>query len=273
VVWRLLEEDYPDIFRSLAVEESLARVASASASKMSTLRLWHTAPSVVMGRFQCLHKEVNTEYCEDHGIRIARRFTGGGAVYLDEGCLNFTLCMDQNEPSVSRTLRELYWNFIGNIASSLRNLGMSAMFDSVRNSIRINAKKITGTAGWIKHGVSLIHGTVLIRTDLEALREALRPHPSQTEYARDGTGIRCMDSRRDVVTSITREYPEGPLEAEIRDAIIDGIEQFTHRSLEKNILTEEETETAESLYRERYSQPQWNLGVSVQAQRRTDTET
>lgn len=262
--WRLIEDDIPDIHRSLAISEALAKVASESQKKVSTLRFWHCDPAVVMGRFQCLHNEVNTDYCSVRGIQVARRFTGGGTVYLDRGTLNFDLCLDQNEPSVCRTLRELYWNFIGNISVSLREAGIDTQFDSERSCVRINGRKVTGTAGWIKRGVSFIHGTIMVSTSLPDLEEAIRPRPGQTKYFREPAGMRCMDSKRDIVTSIREQYPQGPSEKDIRKCVIGGLERFTERRMSKGGLTREELAAAESLYRDQYSRPEWNLGVPTQ---------
>ncbi|MFW9954151.1 MAG: biotin/lipoate A/B protein ligase family protein [Candidatus Thorarchaeota archaeon] len=261
MTWRLLEEGEDDVYRNLAIEESLAKMNAESEEKTNTLRFWRSETAIVIGRFQCVHKEVNMEYCRTQRIPIARRFTGGGTVFHDQGNLNFSLCLDQSKPYVSRTLNELYWNFVGTIAEALRDVGVPATYDSYRSCLRINGRKVTGTAGWIKQGVSFIHGTLLIESDLETLKQSLTVPPNQPEYLRDNRRIRCLESRKDLVTSISRELTNGPSDTEIKNAIIEAIKRHTHEGIQLGELTREELEFAESLYQNRYCLPEWNLGT------------
>jgi lipoate-protein ligase A len=254
----------PDIFRNLALEEALARVNAKSERKVNTLRFWKSNEAVVMGRFQCPHLEVNIKFCNEHDIPIARRFTGGGTVYHDSGNLNFTLCLDQSDICVPRTLNELYWNFIGIIASSLRKIGIPARFDPNRNCIRVLGKKITGTAGWIKSGISFVHGTLLINSDLELLRNCLEVPENQPVYLRDNRRIRCIKSKRDRVVTVVNGSENPPSEEKIKQAIIKGLEEFCEDTIRTGSLTDEELLAAESLYQTRYSQEKWNMGVLTQ---------
>lgn len=261
MLWRLLDEDTTDVFRNLAIEEAIARVNAEQQDKINTLRFWRTDCAVVIGRFQCVHKEVNLAFCREHGVDIARRFTGGGTVFHDAHNLNFAICLDQNEPYVNRTLNELYWNFIGAVASSLREIDIPAIYDSYRSCLRVNGKKITGTAGWIKHGVSFIHGTLLINSDLDVLGNVLRVPPNQPVYLRDNRRIRCLESKKDVVTSIAREIDSCPSDMDIKNSIIQGLEKLSGESIGKGEITSEESARAESLYQTQYSQSEWNLGT------------
>ncbi len=260
--WRLLDEQRTDVQRNLSIEEAIARVNGAKTNgKINTLRFWRSRKAVVLGRFQCVHKEVNIEYCRTHDVTIARRFTGGGTVFHDEGNLNFSICLDQKEPYVCKTLNELYWNFIGSMVYDLQQIGIPANFDSYRSCIRINGKKITGTAGWIKQGVSFIHGTLLIDSDLDTLSESLNVPPNQPEYLRDNRRLRCLESKRDTVTTIRREVENSPSDGEIKSAIIKTMEKISESRMRRGKLDDEEVELAESLYQTRYSQPEWNLGT------------
>ncbi|MHA1929894.1 MAG: lipoate--protein ligase family protein [Candidatus Thorarchaeota archaeon] len=262
--WRLLEEQRTNVQRNLAIEEAIARSSGAKTNgKINTLRFWRSSSAVVLGRFQCVHKEVNLAFCEERDITIARRFTGGGTVYHDEGNLNFSICLDQSEPYVCKTLNELYWNFIGAMVYDLQQIGIPANFDSYRSCVRINSKKITGTAGWIKQGVSFIHGTLLIDSDLDTLRKCLDVPPNQPEYLRDNRRLRCLESKRDNVTTIRREIENAPSDGEIKTAIMKTMEKISGTRLKRGNLEKDEIELAESLYQSRYSQPEWNLGTLV----------
>ncbi|TFH09300.1 MAG: lipoate--protein ligase family protein, partial [Candidatus Thorarchaeota archaeon] len=194
--WRLLKSENSDVYHNLAIDEALAKTYLQSENMLNTLRFWESNKAVVIGRFQCVHKEVNLEFCERNGISIARRFTGGGAVFHDLGNLNYALCLHQSHHYVPRGLKELYETYIGAIIQSLNFLNIPAHLDPVGSCIRIGKKKISGTAGWIKQGISFIHGTLLIDADIENLHESLNPPEGQPVFLRDKTRIRCMESKR-----------------------------------------------------------------------------
>ena len=73
--FNLATEDY--IFRDMDPE-------------VQTLFLWRNDKTVVIGRFQNPWNECNTQKMEEDGIKLARRQSGGGAVYQDLGNTNFT---------------------------------------------------------------------------------------------------------------------------------------------------------------------------------------
>lgn len=258
--WRLLDEDSTEVYWNLALEEAIAKTNANREVKINTLRFWRSTDAVVMGRLQCLHKEVNIAYCRENGIAIARRFTGGGTVFQDLGNLNFAICLDQREPYAFKTLRELYWNYIGFIAQGLRAIGIKARYDERGACIRVGGAKITGTAGWVKHGVSFIHGTLLIESDLHKLRSVLRVPSDQPIYFRDKRRVRCMESKRDRVTNIAHEVRNRPSDEQIKKTMVSSIESLTNCEIEPGTIGEEEMDTARVLYRSRYRNPEWNMG-------------
>ncbi len=264
MVWRVIEDGELDIYRNLSIEESLARVNADSVEKTNTLRLWQSNRSVVIGRFQCVHKEVDISYCQKKGIQIARRFTGGGAVYHDLGNLNFTICADQRKPYVPRSLKKLYQGFVGSIANELREIGIPVAYDEMRSCLRIGKKKVTGTAGWIKQGVSFLHGTLLIDANINTLERSLDAPSDQTKYSRNRTRIRCKRSKRDVVTTISTETSRRPSNESIRKAIIRSVEKYAGETIEVESFTKEEKRIAESLLQTRYSLDEWNLGTEIE---------
>ncbi len=253
-----------DIYQNLAVDEAIARCTSNQEDKISTLRFWRSDRAVVIGRFQCVHKEVNLSYCKNMQIAIARRFTGGGAVYHDPGNLNFSICADRSDKYVPQTLKEIYELFIGNVSTALQSLNVPSMYDPVLSCIRINDLKITGTAGWLKRGVAFLHGTLLIKSDLSMLRQSLSPPERQTVFLRDRTRVRCMESKRDNVTNIADQVKKCPSNEAIKHAIAQSIKIISGQAVHKESLSEEEKDTAQALYQSRYSQSEWNLGTAAQ---------
>jgi len=259
--WRLLNNQGSDVFQNLAVDEAIAKTYLQSDNELNTLRFWESDKAVVIGRFQCVHKEVNLEFCKENSVSIARRFTGGGAVFHDLGNLNYALCLHQSHKYVPRGLKELYETFIGAVSDSLNSINIPASYDPVGSCIRIGKKKISGTAGWIKRGISFIHGTLLIDADLEILRESLDPPEGQPVFLRDKTRIRCMESKRDTVTNIASEVENCPPRDEIRRAIIESLAELAGTSIDEGKLTQEEVDTSQTLYHSHYKQASWNMGT------------
>jgi lipoate-protein ligase A len=259
--WRLLNEQDTDVHYNLAIDEAIAKTDLGAINTLNTIRFWQSSRAVVIGRFQCVHKEVNLAYCQDNNISIARRFTGGGAVFHDDGNLNFSLRLHQSYDFVPRGLKELYEVFIGKISESLNRLGIPARFDPVGSCVRIGAKKISGTAGWIKQGISFIHGTLLIDADLEMLQRSLSPPDNQQVFLRDRTRIRCMESKRDTVTNINMELEDGICVDEIKASILESLQDLSGTTILKKPLTKMEKDTAQALYESQYSLPSWNLGI------------
>ena len=121
--------------------------------------------------------------------------------------------------------------------------------------------KITGTAGWLKRGVAFLHGTLLINCDLSMLRQSLSPPSGQPVFLRDRTRVRCMESKRDLVTNIANQVENCPTENAIKNAVIRSFEKMSGNSIEPGEVSVYERDTAQALYQSRYSKSEWNLGT------------
>ncbi|MFX1559001.1 MAG: biotin/lipoate A/B protein ligase family protein [Promethearchaeota archaeon] len=264
MTWQLINEESTDVYQNLALDEAVARITSEQSDKSNTLRFWRSERAVVIGRFQCVHKEVNLSFCEEKKIAIARRFTGGGAVYHDSGNLNLSICARRSDEYIPKTLKEIYKLFIGNVSSALNSLDVPTRYDPKGSCIRIDGLKITGTAGWLKRGVVFLHGTLLINADLPMLKKSLSAPEGQPVFLRDRTRVRCMDSKRDNVTNITDQVKDCPSDDEIKAAIVQSIKEISGENVLKGELSKEVRDTAQALYQSRYSQSEWNLGTPTQ---------
>ena len=147
----------------LAMEEFVASEVEGEA-----FFVWRVEPTVIYGRNQVLENEVNIEYCSEHKVDIVRRKSGGGCVYSDMG--NIMLSYVSGRGNVS----EVFDRYLTALSDALRALGVPAE-KSGRNDILVKGRKISGNAFHQLPDRSIVHGTLLYSTDLEALTEAIRP--------------------------------------------------------------------------------------------------
>ena len=147
----------------LAMEEFVAREVEDEA-----FFVWRVDPTVIFGRNQVLENEVNLEYCREHCVDIVRRKSGGGCVYSDLGNIMVSYVSRRGDVS------EVFDRYMTLLAESLRALGVPAE-KSGRNDILVEGRKVSGNAFHQLPDRSIVHGTLLYSTDLEALTEAIRP--------------------------------------------------------------------------------------------------
>ena len=156
-----------DVRRSLAfylaMEEFVAREIEGEA-----FFVWRVEPTVIFGRNQVLENEVNLEYCREHGVDIVRRKSGGGCVYSDLGNIMVSYISRRGDVS------EVFDRYMTALTEALRALGVPVE-KSGRNDILLEGRKISGNAFHQLPDRSIVHGTLLYSTDLEALTEAIKP--------------------------------------------------------------------------------------------------
>ena len=148
-----------------ALEEYLYRRPPEEPS----LLLYRNSSSVLIGRNQNVRREADVEWCLEHGVPIVRRISGGGAVYHDLGNLNYAFVVDRKDYSPDR--------YVGIAVEALRSLGVTDARISGHHSIWCGDAKISGSA-FALGKAALVHGCILVETDLEMLSAALNGDPS-----------------------------------------------------------------------------------------------
>lgn len=160
--------------------------------------LWKNRPSVIIGLNQNASQEVNLEYLRQNGIKLARRVTGGGAVYHDLQNLNYSIIGRDACPEI--------------FAEALRKLGIDAELTG-RNDIFVGGKKVSGYAKRIWKDRVLIHGTLMYDVDIDVLTKALTTPVSKL-------AMKGVSSVRSRVTNLKEMLPQ------FKD--IDGVKAALH---------------------------------------------
>jgi len=191
-----------DVFHNLALEEALLAQVT---DRAGFLFFWRSDRAVVCGKNQNPWNECAPGALAAAGIPLARRISGGGAVYHDVGNLNYTLLLPRARYRAEACL-DLTCRALG-------ALGIAAQIEN-RTSLVVDGKKVSGHAFCLRPHAALHHGTLLVRSELPALRDALRPAPGEivsravasiplpvanlTDFRADLTGDRLQQALTDV---------------------------------------------------------------------------
>ena len=147
-----------------------------------SLFLWKNEHTVVIGTNQNPYSECNVDLFLSENGHIARRRTGGGAVYHDLGNLNFSFVADKDIYDIKRQMTV--------IQKALLNYGLETEV-SGRNDITYQGRKFSGNAFAKTKNQGLHHGTILIKTEGEKLQRYLKVKPAKLHKH----GVKSVASR------------------------------------------------------------------------------
>ena len=213
----------------------------------SYFMLWQNHNSIIVGKHQNTQEEINADFVKEMNVTVARRLSGGGAVYHDMGNLNFTFITDAD-----KTRGIDFSVFCEPISKALRSLGVPVEI-SGRNDMTVEGKKFSGNAQYIKEGRVMHHGTILFDSDMSMLSRALKPGEDKIE----SKGIKSVQSR---VTNIRPYMKTGMTVAEFWTALKGyminafDMEELHPEAIQDAIVKELEEKV--------YSQWSWNYGNS-----------
>lgn len=160
-------------YQNLATERYFTEKVVDNASCI--LYLWQNENTVVIGRNQNAWKECRTGLLEHEGGNLARRLSGGGAVFHDLGNLNFTFSVSEENYDLSRQQQVLL--------TACRLLGIRAEL-SGRNDLLADGRKLSGNSYYSHNGKAFHNGTLLINADMSKMSRYLSP--SQAKVSSNG---------------------------------------------------------------------------------------
>ena len=239
-----LESPSRDPYFNLALEEYVFERMDKS---KSYFMLWQNDNTIVVGKYQNTAEEIDQAYVDAHGIRVARRLSGGGAVYHDKGNLNFTFIVDQADaPGLNFKI------FVEPVIQALARFGVHAAFTG-RNDLTIDGMKFSGNAQYARRGRLLHHGCIMLDSNLTSVADALRV--KEAKFA-----SKAVKSVRSRVTTINAHAPAPISMEDFKGALKECA--MASGELEPCTLTEEDLAAIRKLRDEKYATWAWNYGFS-----------
>lgn len=182
-----------DPYRNLAIEKHLMDTLPEDTA---ILYLWQNQHTIVIGRNQNPWYECKVEEFLESGGRIARRLSGGGAVYHDGGNLNFTFILPKPEFDIPRQL--------STIGMAVGAFGIQAEI-SGRNDFQVGQRKFSGNAFYKSGSAAYHHGTLLVNCNMNVMSKYLTVDQKKLEHH----GVKSVPSRvvnlRELSSEITIE--------------------------------------------------------------------
>lgn len=210
-----------------------------------TLLLWQNHNTVVIGRNQNVWRECRVGRLEQDGGFLARRRSGGGAVYHDLGNLNFSFIARDADYNPARQFEV--------IIDAMGNLGIAATMCG-RNDLLVDGRKFSGNAFLHTGGRNCHHGTILIDTDKLKMERYLNVSPDKLNY----NGVPSIKAR---VANLCEFLPALTVD-KVRRALVDSFAGIYGGVPQKFDLTELPSSRF-AVSRERFASRDWCFGKSI----------
>ncbi|MFH1588674.1 MAG: lipoate--protein ligase family protein [Candidatus Diapherotrites archaeon] len=246
--WRLLKTGFNDAFTNMAIDEAISKMHSEI--KKPTIRFYGWNPSAIsIGYFQGLKEEVEIQKCEELGVDIVRRITGGGAVFHEKE-LTYSFVCSEESGIVSKNILDSYIKICNSLVLGFKHLNLEAKFVPL-NDIIVNGKKISGNAQTRRDKNVLQHGTILMEVDVDKMFSMLLVPDEKMKG-------KLIENVKQRVTSIENELNKKIEFETVSKAMQKGFEENFEIILMQEELTQEELKLAEKIREERFAKKEWN---------------
>ena len=153
----IVESQSLDVYRNLAIEEYLMEHV---VDRGPVLFLWRSDCAVVMGKNQNPWRECRLDRMRDEGVSLARRISGGGTVYHDQGNLNYCVIVDRTKYRKDQAYEM--------VLKALETFEIRAEMTG-KSNLSVDGRKFSGNAFCFRRGKALHHGTLLLDTRMEQM--------------------------------------------------------------------------------------------------------
>jgi lipoate-protein ligase A len=231
---RLLDLTLPSAVENLALDEALLDELEENGGD-PVLRFWESACHfVVLGLAGSVADDVHIAACEQDGIPVLRRASGGGTVLQGPGCLSYAFVLPLALHPGLGSIRSTNQFILERIAKALQRWQPAIVFRGI-SDLAVDGCKVSGNAQRRKRNALLFHGTILYSLQADLISRYLKQPKRQPDYRRDRPHeafLRTMDaSPQDIKQAIADEWcARVSLEAWPQDRMPATIAKVVHRS-------------------------------------------
>jgi len=180
---RLLDLTLPSPAENLALDEALLEELDEQGGD-PVLRFWESdRPFVVLGRASSLNDDVHLAACEQDGVPVLRRASGGGTVLQGPGCLSYAFVLPLDLHPHLANIRSTNQFILERIAGALHRWEPAIAFRGI-SDLAIGERKISGNAQRRVHHALLFHGTILHGMSAQVVARYLKQPGRQPDYRR-----------------------------------------------------------------------------------------
>ncbi|MEK5325009.1 lipoate--protein ligase family protein [Aeribacillus sp. FSL M8-0254] len=272
-IWNYIDSGFSSPFYNMALDEAL--LDWHSEGKIApTIRFYGwNPPTLSIGYFQKVEKEIDMDAVRRHGLGFVRRPTGGRGVLHDKE-ITYSVIVSEDHPRMPKTVTEAYRVISEGILHGFRLLGLDAHFaiprtdeekqhlKNPRSSVCFDApswyelvvegRKVAGSAQTRQKGVILQHGSILLDLDEKLLFDLFK-YPNERVRER----LEKNFKNKAVAINDLRETPVTMEEA--WSAFKKGFEYGLDIELRPYQLSSEQEEYVKKLAKEKYETEEWNF--------------
>ncbi|MCY8009304.1 lipoate--protein ligase family protein [Bacillus haynesii] len=270
--WRFIDSGRQDPAFNMALDEALLYWHSENKIPPTIRFYGWNPPTLSVGYFQNIEKEINLDAVKKHGLGFVRRPTGGRGVLHDQE-LTYSVIVSEEHPEMPKTVTEAYRVISEGILEGFRELGLDAYFaiprtekekQSLKNprssvcfdapswyELVVEGRKVAGSAQTRQKGVILQHGSILLDLDEDKLFDLFI-------YKNDRLRERMQRNFKQKAVAINELTKDKVTIEEASEAFKKGFGKGLNIHLEPYELTEEETEFVADLAKTKYAADEWN---------------
>ena len=177
-----IDQTLPSVAANLALEEAILELAERGEWHDEYLRVWRADQDfAVIGRGSKFAQEVNIAACDDAGIPVFRRVSGGAAIVAGPGCLLYAIMLSLTKRPQLAMVDVTHEYVMQNMVAALKPLAPELTYAGTCDLV-IGNRKVSGNSLRVRREWLLYHGTILLDMDLTKIDRYLNHPPREPEY-------------------------------------------------------------------------------------------
>lgn len=256
-------------YENMAIDEALLESVISNGSQAILRFYTWKRPTISIGYFQKLEKEINLNKCREYSVDYVRRPTGGRAVLHDDE-LTYSFIFKLTDKFKKLSTLEIFKKINQTFLKGLKSLGISAELVPRDHSkkqklskavcftasaffeLKVNGKKILGSAQTRKSETILQHGSLPISLDRQKLFDLFNFDSDLEKRAELEKSYSLMTSLEEILGKRI-EFDK------LCEVFTAGFKKIWGRDFETSSLSKTEKELAGRLLKEKYKTVEWNF--------------